>query len=161
MLVFYCFDACHESVKFYLCYFILFFYPFVVICQRSFVQGIQCLMLFASKYVIVICNLCRYETSENDDFSLEWVRGTRGRAEFLSKSPPKGKMWNSPKSGSKAKMWNNPKRTSWSDSPVRGMSFQSCWYVIMYTACYWPSKNLSTKIWAVCLFLPENYAYWM
>lgn len=62
-----------------------------------------------------------YETSENDDYSLEWVRGTRGRAEFLSKSPPKGKMWNSPKSGSKAKMWNNPKRTSWSDSPVRGV----------------------------------------
>ncbi|WJX45039.1 hypothetical protein P8452_31953 [Trifolium repens] len=32
-----------------------------------------------------------YETSGSDDYSLEWVRGTRGRAEFLSKSPPKGK----------------------------------------------------------------------
>lgn len=138
-----------------------YFYPFVVTHQRSFIQGIQGFKLFASKYVIEVCNLCRYETSENDDYSLEWVRGTRGRAEFLSKSPPKGKMWNSPKSGSKATMWNNPKRTSWSDSPVRGMSFQSCWYVIMYTACYWPSKILSTKIWVVCLFLPENYAYWM
>jgi hypothetical protein len=96
-----------------------FFYPFVVIHQKSFIQGkdIQSFELFA--------NLCRYETSGSDDYSLEWLRGTRGRAEFLSKSPPKGKVWNSPKVGSKGKLWNNPKRTSWSDSPVRGMSFQS------------------------------------
>ncbi|PNX72110.1 hypothetical protein L195_g027999, partial [Trifolium pratense] len=63
----------------------------------------------------------RYETSGSDDYSLEWVRGTRGRAEFLSKSPPKGKMWNSPKVGSKGKLWNTPKGMSWSDSPVRGV----------------------------------------
>ncbi|XP_061367215.1 uncharacterized protein LOC133310315, partial [Gastrolobium bilobum] len=50
---------------------------------------------------------CRYGTSGNDDHSLLWVRGTRGRAEFLSKSTPKGKMWSS------------PKRSAWSDSPVK------------------------------------------
>ncbi|GAU23991.1 hypothetical protein TSUD_327920 [Trifolium subterraneum] len=65
--------------------------------------------------------LHEYETSGSNDFSLEWVKGTRGRAEFLSKSPPKGKMWNSPKGSSNGKLWNNPKRTSWSDSPVRGV----------------------------------------
>ncbi|CAI8613657.1 unnamed protein product [Vicia faba] len=69
-----------------------------------------------------------YETSGNDDYSLEWVRGTPGRAEFLSKSPPKGKIWNSPKSGSNGKLWNNPKRTSWSDSPVRGIVSPSSGY---------------------------------
>lgn len=77
-------------------------------------------------FKLCYCNLCRYETSGNDDYSLNWARGTPSRAEFLSKSPPKGKIWNSPKSGSNGKMWNNPKRTSWSDSPVRGMSFQPC-----------------------------------
>lgn len=62
-----------------------------------------------------------YETSGNDNYSLEWRRGTRGRAEFLSKSTPKGKMWNNPKGSSKGKLWSSPKRTSWSDSPVRGV----------------------------------------
>ncbi|TKY62858.1 Nuclear envelope integral membrane protein 1 [Spatholobus suberectus] len=73
-----------------------------------------------------------YETSGNDDYSLQWVRGTRGRAEFLSKSTPRGKHWSSPKgklwnsqgqhwSSPKGKLWNSPKSSAWSDSPVRGV----------------------------------------
>ncbi|XP_057437761.1 uncharacterized protein LOC130729926 isoform X2 [Lotus japonicus] len=58
-----------------------------------------------------------YETSGNDDYSLEWMKGTRGRAEFLGKSTPKRKMSRSPQ----GKLWNSPKRSSWSDSPVRGV----------------------------------------
>ncbi|XP_027349291.1 uncharacterized protein LOC113860926 isoform X1 [Abrus precatorius] len=58
-----------------------------------------------------------YEASGNDNYSLQWVRGTRGRAEFLSKSTPKGKVRNSPGE----KIWNSPKRSAWSDSPVRGV----------------------------------------
>lgn len=61
-----------------------------------------------------------YETS-NDDYSLQWMRGTPGRAEFLSKSTPKGKLWKSPK----GKLWNSRKRSSWSNSPVRGVVSQS------------------------------------
>ncbi|KAK7336296.1 hypothetical protein VNO77_16832 [Canavalia gladiata] len=47
--------------------------------------------------------------SGNDNCSLQWVRGTRGQVEFLSKSSPKGKVWNS------------PTRSAWSNSPVRGV----------------------------------------
>ncbi|KAE9599664.1 putative NEMP family, major facilitator superfamily domain-containing protein [Lupinus albus] len=65
-----------------------------------------------------VCNLISlvkwlhgwYETSGRDDYSLQLVRRrTHGRAEFLGKSTPKGKMWNS------------PKQSSWSESPVRGV----------------------------------------
>ncbi|CAJ1919844.1 unnamed protein product [Sphenostylis stenocarpa] len=58
-----------------------------------------------------------YETLGNDDYSLQWVQGKRGHAEFLSKSTPKGKHWSNPK----GKMWNSPKRSAWTDSPVRGV----------------------------------------
>ncbi|MED6221619.1 hypothetical protein PIB30_056569 [Stylosanthes scabra] len=50
-----------------------------------------------------------YETSRSDSYSKQWVRERRGRAEFLSKTPPKGKGW------------SNPKRSPWSKSPVRGV----------------------------------------
>nr|KYP63878.1 hypothetical protein KK1_018465 [Cajanus cajan] len=56
-----------------------------------------------------------YESSGNDDYSLQRLRGRPGRAEFLSKSTPKGKQWKSPK----GKLWNSPKKSAWSDSPVR------------------------------------------
>ncbi|KAJ1409116.1 NEMP family [Sesbania bispinosa] len=58
-----------------------------------------------------------YENSGSDNYSLQWVRGTRGHAEFLSRSTPRGKMWNSPK----GKTWKSPNRSAWSDSPVRGV----------------------------------------
>ncbi|KAJ1409104.1 NEMP family [Sesbania bispinosa] len=74
--------------------------------------GIVCKSIYSIKW---LCGW--YENLGNDNYSLQWVRGTRGRAEFLSKSTPKGKMWNSPK----GKMWNSPKRSAWSDSPVRGV----------------------------------------
>ncbi|XP_061343305.1 uncharacterized protein LOC133289402 isoform X1 [Gastrolobium bilobum] len=66
-----------------------------------------------------------YGTSGNDDHSLLWVRGTRGRAEFLSKSTPKGKMWSS------------PKRSAWCDSPVRG--------VVSPSSVIWP-QSCGTQI---------------
>ncbi|RDX60399.1 hypothetical protein CR513_61459, partial [Mucuna pruriens] len=74
--------------------------------------GAACKLISAIKWL-----LGWYEISGNDDYSLQWVRGIRGRAEFLSKSTPKGKHWNSPK----GKLWNSPKRLAWSDSPVRGV----------------------------------------
>ncbi|KAL1352366.1 hypothetical protein HN51_016352 [Arachis hypogaea] len=50
-----------------------------------------------------------YETSRNDSYSKQWARERHGRAEFLSKTPPKGKAW------------RNPKRSPLFDSPVRGV----------------------------------------
>ncbi|MED6169782.1 hypothetical protein PIB30_024597 [Stylosanthes scabra] len=50
-----------------------------------------------------------YETSRSDSYSKKWVRERSGRAEFLSKTPPKGKGW------------SNPKGSPWSKSPVRGV----------------------------------------
>lgn len=78
----------------------------------------------------IVCKLISsingwYEASGNDDYSLHWMGGTRGRAEFLRKSTPKGKTWNSPKgklwSSPKGNLWNSPKRLAWVDSPVRGV----------------------------------------
>ncbi|KAL9331408.1 hypothetical protein ACSQ67_001018 [Phaseolus vulgaris] len=74
--------------------------------------GIVCKLFSATKWLHGW-----YETSGNDDYSLQWVKGTRSRAEFLSKSTPKGKHWSSPK----RKVWNSPKRSAWTDSPVRGV----------------------------------------
>ncbi|KAK7377875.1 hypothetical protein VNO80_03308 [Phaseolus coccineus] len=74
--------------------------------------GIVCKLFSATKWLHGW-----YATSGNDDYSLQWVKGTRSRAEFLSKSTPKGKHWSSPK----RKVWNSPKRSAWTDSPVRGV----------------------------------------
>lgn len=85
--------------------------------------------LFTSMYAFTIS--CRYETSGNDDYSLQWVKGTRSRAEFLSKSTPKGKHWSSPK----RKVWNSPKRSAWTDSPVRGIVSCSNLLICMIATC--------------------------
>ena len=57
------------------------------------------------------------------------MRGRHGRAEFLSKSNPKGKHWSSPK----GKSWNSPRRSAWSDSPVRGIVSCSDFLIYMIT----------------------------
>jgi hypothetical protein len=117
-----------------------FFYPFVVIHQKSFIQGkgIQSFELFA--------NLCRYETSGSDDYSLEWLRGTRGRAEFLSKSPPKGK-----KCGIALKLALKENCGTTLKGPhaptlLWEVCLSSlCWYMIIITACR--SNNISSFHW--------------
>lgn len=98
-----------SAIRFYLCSFV------------------YLLSLYIKENKALGCSLlCRYETSGNDDYSLHWMGGTRGRAEFLRKSTPKGKTWNSPQgklwSSPKGNLWNSPKRLAWSDSPVRGIS---------------------------------------
>ncbi|KAL2320505.1 hypothetical protein Fmac_029474 [Flemingia macrophylla] len=74
--------------------------------------GAACRLISAIKLFHGWC-----ETSGNDDYPLQWVRGRHGRAEFLSRSTPKRKHWRSPK----GKLWNSPKKSAWSDSPVRGV----------------------------------------
>ncbi|BAT84972.1 hypothetical protein LR48_Vigan03g197000 [Vigna angularis] len=74
--------------------------------------GIVCKLFSATKWLHGW-----YETSGYDDYSLQWVKGRRGRAEFLSKSTPKGKHWSSPK----RKMWGSPRSLARTDSPVRGV----------------------------------------
>ncbi|XP_014490983.1 uncharacterized protein LOC106753655 isoform X1 [Vigna radiata var. radiata] len=66
--------------------------------------GIICKLFSATKWLHAW-----YETSGYDDYSLQWVNGRRGRAEFLSKSTPKRKMWGSPRSLART------------DSPMRGV----------------------------------------
>ncbi|KAL2964985.1 hypothetical protein AAZX31_16G034700 [Glycine max] len=71
----------------------------------------------ACKLISAIKWLCGWYETSNDYYSPQWMRGRHGRAEFLSKSNPKGKHWSSPK----GKSWNSPRRSAWSDSPVRGV----------------------------------------
>ncbi|KAI9120942.1 hypothetical protein K1719_007975 [Acacia pycnantha] len=56
---------------------------------------------------------CWYETSGKDNYT-SWQAGKvirgHGRAEFLSKTTPNGKLWNSPKI-----------QSAWSNSPVKGI----------------------------------------
>lgn len=65
-------------------------------------------------------DLCRHQSYSGS--VTPWLKqerqttGKHSRAEFLSRSSPQGKMWNSP-----------PKRSAWSNSPVRGI-----------TLCFWP-----------------------
>lgn len=87
--------------------------------------------LFTSMYAFTIS--CRYETSGYDDYSLQRVKGRRGRAEFLSKSTPKGKLWSSPK----RKMWDSPRSLAWTDSPVRGI-VSCCSLLVCVIATYCP-----------------------
>lgn len=76
--------------------------------------AIQMSLTFSSSNDTVgIMISCRYQTSGKGNYtSLQAgkVSRGRGRAEFLSKSTPNGKLWNSPKT-----------QAAWSNSPVKGI----------------------------------------
>ncbi|KAI4301026.1 hypothetical protein L6164_034345 [Bauhinia variegata] len=72
-----------------------------------------------------VCNVAGwlykwYKSSGNRNYSLQRpgeARGRHARAEFLSRSTPRGKLWNSPKDNSE-----------WFESPVRGVVARPSWH---------------------------------
>ncbi|XP_028761291.1 uncharacterized protein LOC114719893 [Neltuma alba] len=66
------------------------------------------------KLISSLRRLCGWYENSGKEHCTSWqagqVRGGRGRAEFLSKSTPNGKLWNSPKI-----------QSAWSNSPVKGI----------------------------------------